>query len=108
MIRLLKSCTINQAFERVLLQEQSVIEMSKKFIFHWKDFLCIRRYEDDNICNSVHTSKNMGREIENKKSVISCYKCGDRYFPGHPCQNKIMIAVEEVSKQGDSVEQVSD
>lgn len=40
--------------------------------------------------------RNLGREMETKKSTTTYYKCGDHYFLVHYCQNKAVMAVEEV------------
>lgn len=55
---------------------------------------------------SAWNSERAGREKEVRKSTTSCYRCGDRYFPGQCCQNITMMMVEEVSNQEDKLEKI--
>lgn len=71
--------------------------MTRSFYFCEKDIYPLRISKGTASQNYEH----MGKETKAKRPTTSCYKYGDRYFLGHRCQNKTMMAMEEVFNQGE-------
>lgn len=75
MLRFLKPQTLNQAFEQTLLQEQYVIELSR-ISYPIKVAKVAEVYETRNYDHPLQ------RDTKPRRATATCYKCGDRYFPG--------------------------
>lgn len=42
-----------------------------------------------------HSAGQSGNFIEQRRQVGLCFKCGDRYYPGHQCKRQLLLLERE-------------
>lgn len=115
MPRLLKPTTLAEAFEIAVVQEQSLDVLSKKMKMVAKVGMDVPKSGSITISDHKGSGSTIGKaklkeagefkkltpqEIQYRRNNHLCFKCGDRYSPGHQCKfanlNFVIAEEEEV------------
>jgi hypothetical protein len=50
-----------------------------------------------------NSSSNLNRStiLDQRRALGQCFKCGDRYFPGHQCRVKLQMLMGQQGTDGD-------
>lgn len=57
--------------------------------------------------NYDQTSRAVGRDIEPKRGIVTCYKCGVQHFVGHYCASKMVMTLDKIVIEGIFEQKVS-
>jgi Ty3 transposon capsid-like protein len=99
-VKLFKPVTIEEAFESALHVEDALESQSRKFKFASKSSPVVF----PNNTKVTHEKSNFQLHkplpiqpnkslIEHRRALGQCFKCGERYFPGHQCRVKIQMLI---------------
>nr|CAD1830585.1 unnamed protein product [Ananas comosus var. bracteatus] len=122
-VKMFKPSTLEQAYEQAGLQEQSISAMMKKskILLRNQGSTQLSSYKGNSSITTNRTSEtpkyytskfNTERAfpnrqlIEQRRAAGLCFKCGDRYFPGHQCRTQsinTVTATPEVTEVYDEI-----
>ncbi|XP_059315449.1 uncharacterized protein LOC132066077 [Lycium ferocissimum] len=108
-VRLLNPYNFAQAVEKARHQEKVINGWNKKNKAPWSGMRVNNQpysYSDNHNTNTTRPAGNWSKEGQpsaggtvQKKTHNLCYKCGDKWFQGHQCQNKQLNAMSAAMEQ---------
>lgn len=102
MVKIMTPTSVKQAAEKARLQELALEAIFKKHKVPYKPSILAGQYGGGNARplltwhnqqNSKTTINNNGSKenlIEQRRQLGLCFKCGEKYGPGHQCKRQLM------------------
>jgi RNase H-like domain found in reverse transcriptase/Reverse transcriptase (RNA-dependent DNA polymerase)/Integrase zinc binding domain/Retroviral aspartyl protease/Ty3 transposon capsid-like protein/Integrase core domain/Chromo (CHRromatin Organisation MOdifier) domain len=108
-VRAFKPQSLDETFEYALQMESALDTQLKKLKAVNKPSMCVAPVAKPNVTPPVTKSFGNTRNVlvEQRRALGLCFKCGERYYPGHQCKIKVQMLMGQVSKsqeeEGDQV-----
>ncbi|XP_019228862.1 PREDICTED: uncharacterized protein LOC109209954 [Nicotiana attenuata] len=116
-VKMLDPYSLSHAVEKAIHKENLIETMAKKNRF--SGVRSVGQYQGPNPSAVNKTMGNSQKEgnsntaltgtklFEARKARGECYKCGERYFPGHVCKNRQLNTLSGSTEQGEEIIEVS-
>lgn len=98
-VKMLDPYSFSKAVEKARHQENILESLSKKEKLQRSRGVSIGKMSQTNKFSNSSMGSQANKLFEIRRAQGLCYKCGDKYFPGHQCKQKQLNAIFATTEQ---------